>query len=343
MELGERKQKILSAVIEAYVRTGEPVGSKALVEALDNAVSSATIRNEMADLAALGYLEQPHTSAGRIPTAKAFRLYIDRLMPHRPLPEDKRRRIDAQLAGAAGDPERLIEEAAQALATITGCAAVSTTPSEERASIRRIEALPVSAHAVALLLMTGSGVLRSRVCRFDTAIDGAAVERLANTLSAAFTGAALNDVGLPQIQGLLVSLGADGLALAPALTGFYELVQESAEAEVLLRGQLNLLQHPDYELERARSLLAFLAQRELLAHMLTAHPGGLRVVLGNESLQPELDGSSIILTRYTMGGGGNGSLGLIGPLRMDYADTIPQLEYFAKAVGRLLTEMFGEA
>lgn len=343
MALGERKEKILAAVIEAYVRTGEPVGSKALVEALDNAVSSATIRNEMADLAAMGYLEQPHTSAGRIPTAKAFRVYIDRLMPHKTLPEDKRRRIDEQLAVASNDPEKLIDAAAQALAAVTGCAAVSTTPSEESASIRRIEVLPVSAHAIALLLMTGSGVLRSRVCRFDTVIEAAGLEKLTNALTAAFTGMPLGDVGLPQIQGLLVSLGTDGLPLAPALTGFYELVQESAEAEVLLRGQLNLLQHPDYELERARSLLSFLAQRELLAHMLTAHPGGLRVVLGNESPQPELDGSSIIVTRYTMSGGGNGSIGLIGPLRMDYADTIPQLEYFAKAVGRLLTDMFGEA
>lgn len=116
MELGERKLKILTAVIEAYIQTGEPVGSKALVELLDHAASSATIRNDMADLAAEGYLEQPHTSAGRIPTAKAFRLYIDSLMKQQPLTEKSRHEIEDRLSGAANDPERLIEEAAQALA-----------------------------------------------------------------------------------------------------------------------------------------------------------------------------------------------------------------------------------
>lgn len=131
MELGERKQKILTAIIDSYIQTGEPVGSKALVEMLGNAVSSATIRNEMAELASWGYLEQPHTSAGRIPTAKAFRLYIDHLMRRQALSDEDQKDIDDMLAGSAGDPERLIGEASQALAESTGCAAVSTTPSEQ--------------------------------------------------------------------------------------------------------------------------------------------------------------------------------------------------------------------
>lgn len=342
MDLGERKQKILTAIIEAYIRTGEPVGSKMVVEKLDNAVSSATIRNEMADLSAMGYLEQPHTSAGRIPTALAFRLYIDKLMRRRPLNEEARRDIDEMLSSSSSDPERLIGEASQALAAATGCAAVTTTPDQQGAAIRRIEVMRVSGRAAALLLMTSSGVLRSRICRFDFDVDGEHLQMLGNALLDNFGGKTLTEVGLPQVQGLLVSLGEYGLAYAPALTAFYELVQESAEAEVLLTGQLNLLRHPDYELERARSLLDFLAQRDLLVDMLAAHSGGLRVVLGSESRRPELNGSSIIVTRYTLGGKSDGSIGIIGPLRMDYAGTIPRLEYFAKAVGRLLTEMIDE-
>lgn len=342
MELGERKQKILTAIIEAYIRTGEPVGSKMVVEKLDNAVSSATIRNEMADLSAMGYLEQPHTSAGRIPTAQAFRLYIDKLMKRRPLGEEARRDIDDMLAGSASDPERLIGDASQALAEATGCVAVTTTPDQQEASIRRIEVLRVFPRAVALLLMTNSGVLRSRICRFDFDVEAELLQRLAETLEQAFGGRMLTEVGLPQVQGLLVSLGEYGLSCAPALTAFYELVQEAAEAEVLLSGQLNLLRHPDYELERARSLLDFLTQRDRLADMMTAYSGGLRVVLGSESHRPELNGSSIILTRYTLGNRADGSIGLIGPLRMDYAATIPRLEYFAKAMGKLLTELMDE-
>lgn len=342
MDLGERKLKILAAVIEAYIQSGEPVGSKALVEMLDHAVSSATIRNDMAELAAEGYLEQPHTSAGRIPTAKAFRLYIDSLMRRQPLNEKSRHEIEALLSGAASDPERLIEEASQALAEVTGCAAVTTTPDQQSSSIRRIEVLRSGARTAALLLMTSSGMLRSRVCRFDTDIDSPLLERLNNTLSAEFLGQPLSSVSLAQVQTLLVALGEVGLVCAPALTAFVELVQESAEAEVLLSGQLNLLRHPDYELERARSLLSFLSQRDLLAGMLTAHSGGLRVVLGSESPRPELDGSSIIVTRYSLTGGSDGSIGIIGPLRMDYAATIPRLEYFAQTVSRLLRELMND-
>ncbi len=342
MELGERKQKILTAIIDSYIRTGEPVGSKALVELLGNAVSSATIRNEMAELASWGYLEQPHTSAGRIPTAKAFRLYIDHLMHRQPLSEEDRRSIDDMLAGLAGDPERLIGEASQALAESTGCAAVSTTPSEQGTVIRRIEIMQVSPRTAALLLMTGSGVLRSRLCRFDCDVPAELLQRVGNVLVEQFLGEPLTEIGVPQVQNLLLSLGDNGLQCAPALTAFYELVQESAEAEVLLTGQLNLLQHPDFELERARSLLGFLMQREQLANMLTAHRGGLRVVLGSESYRPELAGSSIIVTRYLLDNHTDGALGIIGPLRMDYATTIPRLEYFAQAIGRLLSDMFGE-
>lgn len=342
MELNERKQKILTAIIDSYIQTGEPVGSKALVELLDNAVSSATIRNEMAELASWGYLEQPHTSAGRIPTAKAFRLYIDKLMHRHPLTEEDQRDIDEMLAGSAGDPERLIGEASQALAETTGCAAVSTTLSEQGTVIRRIEIMQVSPRMAALLLMTGSGVLRSRVCRFDADVSADMLQTLCNALVDKFFGCQLADMGVPQVQNLLVSLGDNGLVCAPALSAFYDLVQESAEAEVLLKGQLNLLQHPDYELDRARALLGFLAQRDQLIDMLAAHSGGLRVVLGSESPRPELTGSSIILTRYFLGDRADGALGLIGPLRMDYAATIPRLEYFAKAVGRLLSDMFKE-
>ncbi len=342
MELGERKQRILAAIIDEYIHTGEPVGSKVVMARLDNAVSSATVRNEMADLAAMGLLEQPHTSAGRIPTAPAFRLYIDHLMHRRPLPVQSRQSIDHLLEGAASDPDRLIEGAAQALAAATGLAAVSTTPHEQGGFIRRIELMPMEGRSLALLLVTGSGTLRSRVCRTPYRLNSDTVALIAGALNQSFLHCSVADIGLADVQGLLLALGEYSLAAAPVLTGFYELIQEAAAADILLTGQLNLLQHPDYELGRARELLNFLGHRDLVADMLTAYPDGLRVVLGNESNRPELSGSSLILTRYELGDGTTGTIGLIGPLRMDYATTIPRLEYFANQVGKLLTELLEE-
>lgn len=335
-ELSERKQRVLAAMIEAYIRTGEPVGSKALAELLDNAVSSATIRNEMAELTQLGYLSQPHTSAGRIPTPSAFRLYIDRLMPRRPLEEEKRQDIDQMLAGAGSDPERLIADAAESLAELTGCAAVSTSPSERSATVRRLELMRISPRMAAVVMMTSSGLIRNRLCCFDEPVSAERLREMAGRLEERFGGMPLCDITLPTVQGLVMSFGADGLRMVPLLTTLLELAEEAAEAEVTLKGQFNLLQHPDYDSERARLLLGFLSRQELLTSMLAACTGGLRVVLGSESVRPELSGSSLIVTHYKGGNGGDGTIGVIGPLRMDYAATIPRIEYLAAVLSRML-------
>jgi heat-inducible transcriptional repressor len=343
MELGERKRKVVSVMVDEYIRTGEPVGSKAVAELLGHTVSSATIRNDMAELSGLGYLEQPHTSAGRIPTPKAFRLYVDHLMSRRPLSEESRTRIDEILENDSGDPDRLMKRASDLLAEATGYAVVAATPDQQGSCVRRVDILPTGPRSAAVLLMTDAGSLHTRVCRLEGGGDASLLEQLAEHLNRKFAGTPLCDISPAVVQrSLLQLLGGHGLGYAPILTAFAELVQESAESDIRLSGQLNLLQHPDYHPERARSLLGFLSHREQLAGMLTAYPGGLCVLIGNESPRPELNGSSIIVTRYSSGPRQDGALGLIGPLRMDYAQTIPRLEYVAQTVSRLLTSLFNE-
>ena len=335
-----RKEQILTALIEEYIRTGEPVGSKWLMDKMGNTVSSATIRNEMAELTVMGYLDQPHTSAGRVPTPQAFRLYIDKLMKKRRLSEAARREIDDRLERAT-DPDMLMEEASQILAEDTGCAAVTTTPQEQQMMVRRVEVMIVSPHVVAMMLMTGSGVLRSRVCRLPLAPTTEQLSAAVGLLNRCFVGRPLQAVTLPAIQNLLLQLGEDALVCAPLLTAFHELAQTCAEAEIRMKGQLNLLRNPDYHPEIARSLLGFLTEQNQLVRMLAGHDGGLRVVLGNESLQPELMGSSIIVTRYAPHNI-SGSIGLIGPLRMDYATAIAELEYITQSVERILAQLIEE-
>lgn len=338
MELGERKRHVLRAVIETYIRTGEPIGSKAVVDQLDNAVSSATIRNDMAELSAQGYLFQPHTSAGRIPTVSAFRLYIDHLMPRRTLDEKSRREIDDMLENCSRDPEKLVDTASKALAEETRCAAVTTTPWEQNATVQRIELLSLSPQVTAIVLMTGSGIVRNRVARSDREVPAEWITRLAEELRRRFNGVPLAEIGAIDAQGVMTAMGEYGFACLPLVSAFVELAAEAAHFELMLSGQFNLLQRSDLTQENAYGILRFLAQRDSLSHMLSAHSGGLRVVLGEESPRPELNGSGIIVTRYR-GGGSVGSIGLIGPLRMDYAGLIPRVEYFAGALGRILEEL----
>ncbi len=334
MALGERRQRILAAIVEAYIQTGEPVGSKALAAMLDNAVSSATVRNDMAELAAAGYLAQPHTSAGRLPTAAAFRLYLDGPVRRHSLSGERKRELDEALYSVAGDPERLLARASELLAAATGVAAAAATSDRHGARVRRIELLLTGGRSAAVLLLTDSGALRTRVCRLDTDPDRDTVLQLSERLNTLFCGVPLSDIGVSAVQALCAD---SGLLYLPLLSAFLELVSEAAAAEVRLSGQLNLLQHPDYPPDRARSLLTFLSRGELLASLLSAHAGGLRVVLGSESPRRELDGSSVIVTRYGEGEHG-GTLCLIGPMRMDYAAAIPQLQHVAHTVSELLSK-----
>lgn len=337
-ELNRRQQAVLKAVVELYIHTSEPVGSKAVTQWMDSAVSSATIRNEMAELCAGGLLEQPHTSAGRVPTVAAYRYYIDRLMDRRSLSRQSRQEIDDYLGRCAGDPDRLMNAVVGLLSDATGYAAVTTAPASRDVRVRRLEVLPLSSRSAMLVLITSSGMLRSRVCRFSRDVEPERLNALLALLSNACVDQPLTALDRTAAQKLLLCFGEDALWYAPLLTAFCALTEETAEAEVLCGGQLNLLQLPDYGPGAARSLLEFLSRREELAHMMSACSDGLHVVLGEETPRPELLCTSIIVTPY-VAGTARGTLGLVGPVRMDYAATIPRLEYVAQTVGRLLSDL----
>ena len=339
MTLDERKTRILTAIVESYIETGEPAGSKMLADKLGNCVSSATIRNDMAVLTSTGYLEQPHTSAGRLPTAKAFKLYVEQLMDKRSLPWQDVQLIDEMLSGASGDATRLLEDTCRALADITGLAAVASRPDEVGSSISRIDVLQMSPRNMAVVLALDNGFLRTRMCRCQRDIPSKVVVALADYMCHRFLSKALDAITVPAMQEIILELGELGLAVAPILSAFYELVQESANAKVVFAGQLNLLRHPDYELERARSMMNFLAERQQLSQLLEETPdSGIRILCGDDT--PLLEGSAMIVTRYSLGEGGHGTIGIVGPIRMDYADIIPRVEYFAQSIGRLLGELF---
>ncbi len=342
MEVDSRRARLLRAIIEAYIDTGEPLGSKTLVELLGGGVSSATLRNDMAALTAEGYLEQPHTSAGRQPTSAAFRLYVDRLMRHRVLSLQDRLDIDSLLSGLSGDASRLLEDATRALADITGLAAVSCRPDGAGSSISRIDVMQMSPRNMAVVLVEDNGFLRTRMCRCQRDIPSKVTVALGDYLSRRFLGKSPDEVTIPAMQDIILELGELGLAVAPILSAFYELVRECAEATTAVAGHMNLLRHPGYTGDAARTLVHHLSDRQQVADLLAgADDEGVSVLLGAEG---PLVGSALVLARYSLGGNHRhrGVIGVIGPNRMNYADIIPRVEYVARTVGRLLGELFEE-
>ena len=339
MEISERKRKILAAIVEAYVKTGEPIGSKALCEALDYSVSSATIRNEMADLVELGLLEQPHTSAGRIPSHEGYRLYIDQLMHQTPLTEDEQRFIDGSLSASANDPEHLLEDASQILAEMTRYAAVSTTPSDEEATVRHLQLVQTGRRTAMVVMTTSSGMLKNKIFRCDYDLTPEILRIFHKMLNEKLGGIPVASITPAFIQTMAASLGEMTLLMPSVLMAVLEASREAMETDVRLEGQYNLLFLPEFGMDNARRLMEFLNQREQLIRLLEGQTGVTKVLIGPESEYPELYDSSLVVSRYSLGGKNAGAIGIIGPTRMDYAKMIPKLEYLASTVGTLLSEI----
>ena len=282
MELGARKLKILQAVIEAYIQTGEPVGSKALCELLDVSVSSATIRNEMASLSELGLLEQPHTSAGRIPTQFGYRLYINELMKPKPLSDEEMRYIDGYLSEYADDPDLLLEKAAEMLAEMTKYAAISTTPTNRDATIQRIQLVQTGPHTAMLVLTTSTGAVKSKLFRTNYLLNSDILRMFSNVLNEKMGSVHLLNVTPDFIKSTAFSIGELSLMMAPVFVALGQACREVLKTNVLLEGRTNLLYLPEYEVDSVKRLLHFLEQRGELAKLIGAQKEKLGVLIGGD-------------------------------------------------------------
>ncbi len=342
MELSERKKKLLAAIVERYIATGEPVGSKALAALPDLAVSSATIRNEMAELVSMGLLEQPHTSAGRIPSSAGYRYYVDNLMGRYELSPNEKRLIDMKLQTASGDAQKVLESAGNILAEMTRCAAVSTTPADEAAVVRRVELVPIGTRTAMIVMLTSSGILKSRVCKTTSEITVDMAESFYNIVNANFIGKPAAAMHIAKIQTLAVSLGEKSLEMTPLLVALADVAAMTERTELLLEGQSNLLGYKEYE-QNAYELIEFLRRAEPLGQIFShqqksGEKGGLQVLIGDENRFRELQNSSMIFGNYEIAGHQSGTLGLIGPTRIDYARLIPSLQYLTQIVGKILSD-----
>ncbi len=341
MEMTPRKQKILAAVVESYIRTGEPVGSKNLLGELDFSVSSATIRNEMADLADLGYLEQPHTSAGRVPTTLGYRYYIDKLMNKMELNEADCKSIAKTVSSGSGDPEQLLEKAGEVIAKLTNCAAITTMPAGDKATVRRAEIVPVGNRTAMIVLLTSAGTLKSKACRSDMPITPQTVERFYSVCASHFIGKPLEEIGTVMLQTLVASLGEYALEMSPFFVALADLANDALSSDVLLEGQANLFNHRELG-SNVLEIMELLRKGDPLAKLISKGTQDVDIKIGTENEYKQLSNSSVIISHYDINGERSGALGIIGPTRLDYARLIPYMQFVSGLVGKILTETLEE-
>ena len=338
MEIGERKQKILKAVVESYISLGEPVGSKALIEQTGLSVSSATIRNELADLERRGYLSQPHTSAGRVPTHKGYRYYVDNLIGAHVLSDSLKAHIERAIESGADAPEKILLSTAQVLSSLTGMAAVTTTPSGHNARVHKIRFVITGRHTCMAVLITSNGMVKSRLFRVEFVVTPELVAMFDKVLNEAFVGVPLKDIDRAFLQSVGASFGELSLFMPDVLFAILDSVKQAMQLSINVSGSTNLLFLPEYDVLSARNVLKFLSDSENVTSLLSENIKGTKVFLGKESGFYELSDSMVITTRYEIGSVSAGAVALIGPVRADYKTLISMIEYASDYASKLIGE-----
>lgn len=338
MELSERKKKILRSVIEMYVQNAEPVGSKAVAQWAQLNVSSATIRNDMADLEEQGYLEQPHTSAGRIPSAKGYRLYVNELMGDYKLSIQETERINEALKGKMQALDRVIDEAGRVVAKLTQYPAFAITAPPERVTIRRFDLLLVEQNAFIAVVMTDTNTVQNKLLRLDRDLSESQLQMLGTLLNTGFTGLTLQELG-PKLSEVSRHAAPDAYQLIELVVTFgMEVLEELSKLPVHTAGIANLLDHPEYQsLEKAQPLMSFLDHADPSSLPATIAAGeGANIVIGPENVSEALKDSSVVMASYDLGDGMRGLIGVVGPTRMDYAKISARLAYVAQGLSQIM-------
>lgn len=339
MVMDERKFRILQAIIDDYILTAVPVGSRTISKKYDMGLSSATIRNEMSDLEELGYLDQPHVSAGRVPSAKAYRLYVDQLLRSGRLHSDSEAAIRAHFLGRMRQMEDVIDHAAQVLSALTHYTAVVLPPSGPQPRIRTIQLVPVSSTSALVVIVTDSGIVRDTVIRVSEQLDGDTLYAISKTLTASLSGYTLQEA-LQLLPGITAGI-RENERLLEGLNAFLHESTDAAHPRVAIGGRSNILNYPEYsDMEKARSFLSLMETRDKLASII-AQQGEMAftVRIGPETGVPEMADCSIVTATYSTRSGQQGTIGVIGPTRMQYSRVLSILG----TMGHQLTELFGES
>ena len=338
MEPTQRKMKILEAVVEVYIKTGEPVGSKTLCENMDLNVSSATVRNDMAELASIGLLEQTHTSSGRIPTELGYRIYVDKLMKSSPLTKYEKTRIGDTLYMSSDAPEHILESAAVLLSEMTKYAAVSAAPSGEYAVIRRIRFVQTGRYTAMIVLITSTGSVKTGLFRCDYVITPELIEMFDKMMNERFAGMEVSGVTPAFMQSAAVSLGDMSMLMSNVLLAVSDTVKQAASTGVFIKGQSNLFLIPSLSSSDGKRVMELLGHSSELQRLMKSAETKASVLIGSERNDPTLQSLSIVVSRYAATDDCTGTLAVIGPIRMDYSKVSAAMEYTALAVGRLLRE-----
>ena len=326
--IDERKQRVLKAVIDDYIETAEPVGSRTLARKYDLGVSPATIRNEMADLEMLGYLEHLHTSSGRVPSSKGYRFYVDGLIPPKPVSDEEKVLIDRWYNARVKRIDEVFQETAHIISQVTKNVSLVLAPQLNQAKFRCLQFLPLDDYRVITVLMTDAGFIENKIIEMPSGATFEDFQRMAKVINANLAGHTLDTIQHHALAEIRDEISDEPL-YESALEIIHRALDTGKKERLYLGGTTQMLEQPEFhDVEKVKETLMMLEEEELIKDILYAHMGdGLEVTIGQENEDKHFKDSSIITATYHLDGELLGTIAVLGPTRMEYAKAMSLLEY----------------
>lgn len=336
MDLTERKLRILQAIVGDFIRSAEPIGSRTLSKKLDLGISPATIRNEMSDLEEMGFLTHPHTSAGRVPSDKAYRLYVNNLMQKYELPEEEKQIIEEKITKNVTELERTIQHAATLLSELTNLTSFAITPNQESNRLKYINFLPVDPVTVVLMIVTESGKVSNTAIKMKVPYTEENLNILSKVMTYNYKGKTLSDIlEVDIIKSFETDIEAMSRLVETIKPNFISTLENMLNVELFLDGITNIFSCPEYnDIEKAKVFLEMVNQKKHFTDVLMSRENGVIITIGNENTEDILRDCSLITATYSINGKMVGKLGVIGPTRMKYDKVTSIIEYITDNINQ---------
>ncbi len=346
MALDDRKRMILQAIVEDYINTAEPVGSRSISKRSELNLSAATIRNEMGDLEEMGLLIQPHTSAGRVPSTGGYRLYVDSLMEKYEMTATEIEEIKQAASMKQKELDQIVRDVAAAFSGITRLPVVGVLPGTEAGVVKNLKVVKIDSETAMLIVSDKSGIIKNKFLKLNHDISDDFADQLTQILNENLSGLTISEINLSNIMEVHSAVGHNFEILTSVMELVHQAVSEIDKKQIFVDGLSNIFRFPEYgNVEKVKELFEVIEDKENLSKIITeaAPSTQTKVLIGDEIPIPELKNNSIILTPYRLGEKLSGVLGVIGPARMDYSKVISALEFFAQQLSTDISkDFFGE-
>ncbi len=343
MYLDDRKKQILRAIVEGYIQNAEPVGSRSIAKNTDLHLSAATIRNEMGDLEEMGFLFQPHTSAGRIPSGMGFRFYVDSLMERYRMTASEIHRMRSAMLHKIRELDKIVKDVSAAFSGITNLPTFGMVPAMNSGSVKAIKLVSIDDYTLMIIVFDQSGLIKNKLLRLRSPLSEQDAGQITEVLNQNLVGLTRSEINLEQILEIANAVGGDHALFTSILEVVNEAISEIDERDIYAEGTTNILRFPEYnDITKIKEILEFFNDKQRLESLIRQMPqsknGEVQIMIGDENQDPLLKHNAVVLASYKAGPDLTGYIGVVGPMRMDYAKVVSGVGFFAKQLSKMLSD-----